>query len=365
MSDDDIELGPIDYLVVEWPADRQPDGERVPAPRRPGRSGLDPGAQVSSFRAQGDGRERRSASTSATSISSTGTPRSRRSRVRRPVSSAMTTTARQGERSSPGARPRSCWSSTRGQHRSRPRCAAAEHSSSPTAVSRSTPSSPRSTSSRPRTRRSRRRRRDDMPGLIPGSSAHSCDRPERRPRSRIRVSRRQASRWSQQEAALSSSSTSRLRPRRPPGRARTTSSSSSRTGELKASGVLTDAEFERRKPSSWPAERASAPISTTGRGLGRKIDHRPGDPADLSIDERQEEPPDGNGNLHDGLGRADGARARHEPGAVAIGESAAIDAGSMPEGNASSCAAASAARSPQPRPAIGRAVLGRHRPRPS
>ena len=30
MSDDDIELGPIDYLVVEWPADRQPDGKAFP-----------------------------------------------------------------------------------------------------------------------------------------------------------------------------------------------------------------------------------------------------------------------------------------------------------------------------------------------
>jgi Family of unknown function (DUF6325) len=30
MSDDDIELGPIDYLVVEWPADRQPTGEAFP-----------------------------------------------------------------------------------------------------------------------------------------------------------------------------------------------------------------------------------------------------------------------------------------------------------------------------------------------
>jgi Family of unknown function (DUF6325) len=30
MSDDDIEVGPIDYLVVEWPADRQPTGEAFP-----------------------------------------------------------------------------------------------------------------------------------------------------------------------------------------------------------------------------------------------------------------------------------------------------------------------------------------------
>ena len=30
MSDDDVELGPIDYLVVEWPADRQPTGEAFP-----------------------------------------------------------------------------------------------------------------------------------------------------------------------------------------------------------------------------------------------------------------------------------------------------------------------------------------------
>jgi hypothetical protein len=30
MSSPDIELGPIDYLVVEWPADRQPTGEAMP-----------------------------------------------------------------------------------------------------------------------------------------------------------------------------------------------------------------------------------------------------------------------------------------------------------------------------------------------
>ena len=27
MNDNDIEVGPIDYLVVEWPAGKQPDGE--------------------------------------------------------------------------------------------------------------------------------------------------------------------------------------------------------------------------------------------------------------------------------------------------------------------------------------------------
>ena len=27
MSDNDIEVGPIDYIVVEWPAGKQPDGE--------------------------------------------------------------------------------------------------------------------------------------------------------------------------------------------------------------------------------------------------------------------------------------------------------------------------------------------------
>jgi len=30
MSDTEIELGPIDYLVVEWPADKQPTGEALP-----------------------------------------------------------------------------------------------------------------------------------------------------------------------------------------------------------------------------------------------------------------------------------------------------------------------------------------------
>ena len=30
MSDADVELGPIDYLVVEWPAGKQPSGEGLP-----------------------------------------------------------------------------------------------------------------------------------------------------------------------------------------------------------------------------------------------------------------------------------------------------------------------------------------------
>jgi hypothetical protein len=30
MSTSDIELGPIDYLVVEWPPDKQPTGEALP-----------------------------------------------------------------------------------------------------------------------------------------------------------------------------------------------------------------------------------------------------------------------------------------------------------------------------------------------
>jgi len=30
MSDTDIELGPIDYLVVEWPAGKEPSGEGLP-----------------------------------------------------------------------------------------------------------------------------------------------------------------------------------------------------------------------------------------------------------------------------------------------------------------------------------------------
>lgn len=30
MSDTDVEIGPIDYLVVEWPAGKQPSGEGMP-----------------------------------------------------------------------------------------------------------------------------------------------------------------------------------------------------------------------------------------------------------------------------------------------------------------------------------------------
>ena len=30
MNDTDVELGPIDYVVIEWPADKQPNGEAFP-----------------------------------------------------------------------------------------------------------------------------------------------------------------------------------------------------------------------------------------------------------------------------------------------------------------------------------------------
>lgn len=30
MSDTDVEMGPIDWIVVEWPADKQPTGEAFP-----------------------------------------------------------------------------------------------------------------------------------------------------------------------------------------------------------------------------------------------------------------------------------------------------------------------------------------------
>lgn len=30
MNDTDVELGPVDYLVVEWPAGKQPSGEGLP-----------------------------------------------------------------------------------------------------------------------------------------------------------------------------------------------------------------------------------------------------------------------------------------------------------------------------------------------
>jgi hypothetical protein len=30
VSDSEVEVGPIDYLVVEWPPDRQPTGEALP-----------------------------------------------------------------------------------------------------------------------------------------------------------------------------------------------------------------------------------------------------------------------------------------------------------------------------------------------
>jgi uncharacterized protein DUF6325 len=30
MSNEEVELGPIDYLIVEWPPDKQPNGEALP-----------------------------------------------------------------------------------------------------------------------------------------------------------------------------------------------------------------------------------------------------------------------------------------------------------------------------------------------
>ena len=65
-----------------------------------------------------------------------------------------------------------------------------------------------------------------------------------------RVSRRQANRWSQQEeaqCAASRSTTNRRHPRPPPRRPPDTLTQLQQLGDLKAQGILTDAEFEAQK----------------------------------------------------------------------------------------------------------------------
>ncbi len=111
---DDIELGPIDYIVVEWAPDKQPTGEAFPLLVDLVDRGVIRVLDLGFVHKEDDG--------------STGTRSSRSSREPRPGCWATMITTRQGVRSSREARPRSCCTRTRGRHLSRRRCVAAARS---------------------------------------------------------------------------------------------------------------------------------------------------------------------------------------------------------------------------------------------
>ena len=197
MSDDDVELGPIDYLVVEWPADRQPTGEAFPHLLDLVDRGLIGVLDLAFVHKEKDG------SIVGVAIGDLDLDGNPEIAVFEGASSGLLSEDDYHEAG--GALEPGCsaaillFENTWAAPFARP-CAAAELSSSRMAVSRSTPSSPRSTSSSPRTPRVRRRRREDMPGLLRGVARMAVVAGTATAVSN-RVSRRQASRWSQQEAA--------------------------------------------------------------------------------------------------------------------------------------------------------------------
>ena len=225
MTDDDIELGPIDYVVVEWPADRQPTGEAFPHLVDLVDRGMIRVLDFAFVHKEMDGSV---VGINIGDLDLDGNPEIAVFEGASSALSVMTTTARRGRGRRRGARPRRPCTRTRGPHRSRPRCVRAGRSSSRTARSRSTPSSPRSTNSSPRTRRARPRRRDDMPGLIRGVARTAVIAGTATSVSiGCRVARRPLVTTGSGSAAAAVRGGSG--PRRPPGRARTRSSSSSRS----------------------------------------------------------------------------------------------------------------------------------------
>ena len=239
MNDTDAELGPIDYLVVEWPKGKQPNGEALPLLVDLVDQGIIHVLDIAFMRKNEDG------SVDIVDLAEFGDGDAELTVFHGASSGLLGTDDVQeaGAAIEPGTSAallvyENAWAAP-----SRPHCAAAARSSSPTAASRSTPSPPRSTSSTrdaskegrthariaSRGRPHRRHRRHRNHGLEP------CVAPP-------------GQQWAAQEAS-SSTSSRRRRPRPAPAASGTDDKLDQlkQLGELKASGVLTEAEFEAQK----------------------------------------------------------------------------------------------------------------------
>jgi hypothetical protein len=132
VSGTEVELGPIDYLVVEWPAEKQPTGEAFPLLVDLVDRGLIRVLDLAFVRKEMDG------SVVALDLKDLDLAGNPELAVFEGASSGLLGEddyPRRRRRSSPDARPRSSSTRTLGRHRSPRRCAAAAPSSSRTAGS--------------------------------------------------------------------------------------------------------------------------------------------------------------------------------------------------------------------------------------
>ena len=192
MSEEQLEeIGPIDYIVMEWSGDQPVTGEVMPLIVDLADRGIIRVLDIAFVSKERDG------SVIAIDIGDLAqrARASPTSRARRRACWARTTSRTPPPRWSPGPSPRCSSGRTAGRRPSPPRCAARAASSSRAAASPSRPSSPRSTRARPSTDREEHR----MPGLLRGVARTAVIAGTATAVSN-RVSRRQAQRWSQQGA---------------------------------------------------------------------------------------------------------------------------------------------------------------------
>ena len=242
MSESEIEIGPVDYLILEWPAGTQPTGEGL-AHRRPDQAGADSRAR-SRVRAEERGRHHRRARDHG--------PRSRRQprpgAVRRSlVGDHGAGRLRRGRRCPRGGRR--CGDSGFREHVGRP-----VRQRSP--GGRGAGCRERADPRRRSTRGPRRRRSLDCQQNSKGANDDATS-PRNRPDSRDRRyrDRRVEPRLASTGCALGEQDAQQQQYAQvpPPAAAPAATSQSDRLeqlktlGELKAAGVLTDAEFEVQK----------------------------------------------------------------------------------------------------------------------
>ena len=232
-GDDFSEMGPIDYLLVEWP-ERQPTGEAVPHLIDLVDRGLIRILDLAFIAKAEDG------SVAALEISSLGDAGAAFAAFEGASSGLLSDEDidAAGGALRPAPRRPCSFSRIAGPARSRPPCAARAANWSPAGAFQSKPCSPPST--RPR-RRPRGVKETVMPGLLRGVARTAVVAGTATAVSN-RVSRRQADRWAQQEEP----------PQAPPPAAAPATQQSTidqlkELGELKAQGVLTEEEFAAQK----------------------------------------------------------------------------------------------------------------------
>ena len=237
------ELGPIDYMVLEWTGDQPVTGEVMPLLLDLVDRGLIRILDLAFLAKDQDG--------SVTAMDFAELARERRaspsSQARRPACSGRTTWRRPPPRSSPAPSPACSSGRTAGRRPSPWRCGAPAGNSSPAGESRSRPSSPRWTRARPCTDR------EDTP--CPDCSAASpapppSPEPPRRSATASRAARDSAGRSRRtRRAEQEPESPPPPPPAAAPARTRSRNSRSSRSSSSRASSPTRSSRRRRRRSS--------------------------------------------------------------------------------------------------------------------